>query len=118
MLGRGQKPTLRDFLLMHSQIRSHLCGDEEIFDPCEQLEHLTRWEKITFASWSADSNVDPGLNLYILLHFLSAVNGNSYYFHYVNNGSPDGTNMFGHIIGTSGLSEGSHQTFYRVFAFR
>lgn len=104
MFGRGLKPILRDFLLMHSQIRSQLCSDDEIFDPCEQLEHLTSWEKITCFSWSADSKVDRGLNLYILLHILSAVNGNSYYYHYVNNGNPDGTNMFGHIIGTSGFS--------------
>ncbi|CAF2196460.1 unnamed protein product [Rotaria magnacalcarata] len=58
-------------------------------------------------SWSTDSNVDRGLNLYILLHYLSAINNNSCYYHYVNNGNPDGTNMFGHIIGTSGSGKSS-----------
>ena len=102
MLSRPQKPTLRDFLLMHSQTRSHLCADEEIFDPCKQLPQLTSFEKSTLMSWSTDSNVDRGLNLYILIHFLSAINNNSYYYHYVNNGNSDGTNLFGHIIRTSG----------------
>ncbi|CAF1616072.1 unnamed protein product [Rotaria magnacalcarata] len=41
-------------------------------------------------------NVDKGLNLFILLHYLSSINNNSYYYHYVNNGNPDDTNMFGH----------------------
>ncbi|CAF3334323.1 unnamed protein product [Rotaria sp. Silwood2] len=102
MLSRPQKPTLRDFLLMHSQTRNHLCTDEEIFDPSKQLPQLTSFEKSTLMSWSTDSNVDRGLNLYILIHFLSGINNNSYYYHYVNNGNSDGTNLFGHIIGTSG----------------
>jgi hypothetical protein len=102
MLSRPQKPTPRDFLLMHAQTRAHLCTEQEIFDPCEQLYELTSFEKTTLLSWYADSNVDKGLNLYILLHYLSAINNNSCYYHYVNNGNPDGTNMFGHIIGTSG----------------
>ena len=102
MLSRPQKPTLRDFLLMHAQTRTNFGTDKEIFDPCEQLSQLTPFEKATLLSWSIDSNVDRGLNLYILLHYLSAINNNSSYYHYVNNGDPDGTNMFGHIIGTSG----------------
>ena len=102
MLSRAQKPALRDFLLMHAQTRSHSCADHQVFDPCEQLTQLTSFEKATLTSWSIDSNIDRGLNLYILLHYLSAINNNSYYYHYVNNGSPDGTNMFGHVIGTSG----------------
>ncbi|CAF3915827.1 unnamed protein product [Rotaria sp. Silwood1] len=101
---RSQKPTLRDFLLKHAQTRRCLCSDKEIFDPCEQLLQLTSFEEATLLSWSRDSNVDRGLNLFILLHFLSAVNNNSYYYHYINNGNPDGTNMFGHIVGTSGES--------------
>lgn len=76
--------------------------DSEVFDPCEKLLDLSSLERATLVSWSADSKVDKGLNLYILLHGLSAMNSNSFYYHYVNNGSPDGTNMFGHIIGTSG----------------
>lgn len=87
---------------MHAQTRSRLCSDLEIFDPCEQLPEMTPFEKSTLISWSLDSKVDRGLNLYILLHFLSAINKDSYYYHYVNNGNPDGTNLFGHIIGTSG----------------
>lgn len=103
MSSRSQKPALRDFLLMHGQTRTRLCTDEEIFDPCTRLSELTPFEKATLTSWSVDSNVDSGLNLYISLHYLSSINKNSYYYHYVNNGNPDGTNMFGHIIGTSGL---------------
>jgi hypothetical protein len=102
MLSRIQKPTSRDFLLMHAQTRTRLCSDQEIFDPCEKLSQLTSFEKATLMSWSTDSNVDKGLNAYILLHYLSSINNNSYYYHYVNNGNSDGTNMFGHIIGTSG----------------
>ncbi len=102
MLSRLQKPSLRDFMLMQGQTRSRLCVDTAIFDPCDKLTELTSFEKATLLSWSYDSNVDKGLNLYILLHCLSAINSNSYYYHYVNNGSPDGTNMFGHVIGTSG----------------
>lgn len=102
MSARAQKATVRDFLQMHSQIRTHLCMESEIFDPCKRLSRLTSFEKATFSAWSLDSNVDRGLNLYILLHYLSAINHNSYYYHHVNNGNPDGTNMFGHIIGTSG----------------
>ncbi|UJR18400.1 hypothetical protein I4U23_005304 [Adineta vaga] len=102
MLSRLQKPSLRDFMLMQGQTRSRLCLDGAIFDPCDKLTELSSFEKATLSSWSSDSNVDKGLNLYILLHFLSAVNSNSYYYHYVNNGSSDGTNMFGHVIGTSG----------------
>jgi hypothetical protein len=113
MLSRPQKPALRDFLLMHGQIRTHLCTDQEIFDPCEQLSQLTSFEKTTLMSWSTDSTVDRGLNLYILLHYLSAINNNSSYYHYVNNGNPDGTNMFGHIIGTSG-----YFTLYYVIVFK
>ena len=103
MLPRPQKPSLRDFMLMHARTRAHLCSDDEIFDPCVELKYLTSFEKATLTSWAADSNVDKGLNMYILLHCLSSINDNSYYYHYVNNGNPDGTNMFGHIIGTSGL---------------
>jgi hypothetical protein len=113
MLSRPQKPALRDFLLMHGQIRTHLCTDQEIFDPCEQLSQLTSFEKTTLMSWSTDSTVDRGLNLYILLHYLSAINNNSSYYHYVNNGNPDGTNMFGHIIRTSG-----YFTLYYVIVFK
>ncbi len=101
-MSRSQKPTLRDFLLLHSQTRATLCSDNEIFDPCESFAYLTSFEKATIMSWSSDFNTDKGLNLYTLLHCLSAINNNSYYFHYVNNGSSDTTNMFGHIIGTSG----------------
>lgn len=101
---RHQKPTLRDFLLVQAETRSRLCRDDQIFDPCKELTDLTEFERATLRTWSSDSNVDKGLNLYILLHFLSSTNDNSYYYHYVNNGSPDGTNMFGHIIGTSGYS--------------
>lgn len=103
MSPRPQKPSLREFMLMHAQTRARLCSDEEVFDPCLHLSQLTSLEKATLTSWSVDSNVDKGLNLYILLHFLSSINYNSYYYHYVNNGNPDGTNLFGHIIGTSGL---------------
>jgi hypothetical protein len=46
MLSRPQKPALRDFLLMHGQIRTHLCTDQEIFDPCEQLSQLTSFERL------------------------------------------------------------------------
>jgi hypothetical protein len=102
MLSRLQKPTLRDFLLMQAQTRTRLCMHDQIFDPCEKLVQLTSFEKATLKSWSSDSSVDKGVNLYILLHYLSAINNNSYYYHYVNNGNSDGTNMFGHIIGTSG----------------
>jgi len=102
MIPRPQKPGLRDFLLMQAQTRTQLCMASEVFDPCEKLPQLTSFEKATLMSWSSDTNVDKGLNLYILLHFLSAINSNSYYYHYVNNGNPDGTNMFGHVIGTSG----------------
>jgi hypothetical protein len=104
MFPRLQKPTLRDFLLMQSRTRTQLCMDSGIFDPCEKLLQLTSFEKATLMSWSWDTNADKGLNLYILLHFLSSINNNSYYYHYVNNGNPDGTNMFGHVIGTSGNS--------------
>ncbi|CAF3737244.1 unnamed protein product [Rotaria socialis] len=110
MLSRPQKPMLRDFMLMHAQTRAYLCSDEEIFDPCTKLIYLTSFEKATLTSWSLDSNVDKGLNLYILVHFLSSINDNSYYYHYVNNGNPDGTNMFGHIIGTSGSGKSSALT--------
>ncbi|UJR18796.1 hypothetical protein I4U23_005702 [Adineta vaga] len=110
MLSRLQKPSLRDFMLMQGQTRSRLCLDTAIFDPCDKLTELTSFEKATLMSWSSDSNVDKGLNLYILLHFLSAINSNSYYYHYVNNGSPDGTNMFGHVIGTSGSGKSSALT--------
>lgn len=102
MLPRLQKPTLRDFLLTHAQTRTRLCMDHEIFDPLDKLQQLSSFEKATLMSWSIDSSVDRGLNLYIVLHILSAINNSSYYYHYVNNGNPDGTNMFGHIIGTSG----------------
>lgn len=102
MLSRPKKPVSRDFLLMQARTRAQLCMDKEVFDPCEKLLELTSFEKGTLMTWSSDSSVDRGLNLYILLHYLSATNSNSYYYHYVNNGSPDGTNMFGHIIGTSG----------------
>jgi hypothetical protein len=104
MAARSHKPTLRDFYLLHSETRAHLCTDKELFDPCESLVNLTPLEIATLSSWSADSNVDKGLNLYILLHCLSSINNNSYYYHYVNNGNSDGTNMFGHVIGTSGNS--------------
>ncbi len=99
---RSQKPSLRDFYQLQAQNRNQLCMDEEIFDPCEKLTQFTSFEKATLNSWSSDSNVDRGLNLYILVHFLSSINGNSYYYHYINNGNSDGTNLFGHIIGTSG----------------
>ncbi|CAF1406314.1 unnamed protein product [Rotaria sordida] len=112
MLSRPQKPTLRDFLLIHAQTRSHLCMAQEVFDPCEQLSQLTSFEESTLMSWSIDSNVDRGLNLYILLHYLSAINDNSCYYHYVNNGNPDGTNMFGHVIGTSGSGKSSALTLH------
>ncbi len=102
MLSRFQKPTLRAFLMMQAQTRADLCLDDEMFDPCENLSQLTSFEKATLISWSSDSSVDKGVNLYILLHYLSAINNNSYYYHYVNNGNSDGTNMFGHVIGTSG----------------
>ncbi|CAF2059110.1 unnamed protein product [Rotaria magnacalcarata] len=91
MSSRAQKPTLRDFLLVHAQTRTRLCKDSERFDPCDQLAQLTSFEKATLMSWSTDSNVDRGLNLYILLHYLSAINNNFCYYHYVNNGNPDGT---------------------------
>lgn len=103
MSSRPQKPALRDFLIMHSDTRKVLCSREGVFDPCTKLLSLTSFEKATLTSWCLDSNIDKGVNLYILLHFLSSINKNSYYFHYVNNGSSDGTNMFGHIIGTSGM---------------
>ena len=103
-MSRTQKPSLRDFSLLHSNIRSWLCSENQSFDPCDQLSYLSSLETSTLNAWAADSKVDKGLNLYILLHILSAVNGNSVYYHYVNNGNPDGTNMFGHIIGTSGDS--------------
>jgi len=114
MLSRLQKPSLRDFMLVQGQTRSRLCLDSAIFDPCDKLTELTSFEKATILSWSSDSNVDKGLNLYILLHFLSAVNSNSYYYHYVNNGSPDGTNMFGHVIGTSGNVKKDYISFFGV----
>ncbi|CAM4840767.1 unnamed protein product [Rotaria magnacalcarata] len=97
------KPALREFLLMHAQIRNRLCSDNEIFDPCLKLSYLTSLEKATLILCSSDINVDKGLNLFILLHYLSSINNNSYYYHYVNNGNPDDTNMFGHVIGISGL---------------
>ncbi|CAF1387240.1 unnamed protein product, partial [Adineta steineri] len=89
---------------------TRLCNHNEIFDPCEKLLKLTPFEKATLMSWLSDTNVDKGLNLYILLHYLSAINSNSYYYHYVNNGNSDGTNMFGHIIGTSGSGKSSALT--------
>ncbi|CAF2156356.1 unnamed protein product [Rotaria magnacalcarata] len=88
---------------MHAQIRNRLCSDNEIFDPCLKLSYLTSLEKATLILCSSDINVDKGLNLFILLHYLSSINNNSYYYHYVNNGNPDDTNMFGHVIGISGL---------------
>ena len=90
--------TLRDFLLLHAQARSRLCMDQEFFDPCEQLSQLTSFEKITLMSWSINLNVDRDLNLYMLLHYLPAVNNNSFYYHYGNKGNSDGINMFGHVI--------------------
>ncbi|CAF1191219.1 unnamed protein product [Rotaria magnacalcarata] len=102
MSSRSQKSSLRDFMLMHAHTRAYLRSDDAIFDPCNKLIYFTSFEKATLTSWSADSNVDKGLKLYILLHCLSSINDNSYYYHYVNNGNPDGTNMFGHITGTSG----------------
>ena len=58
MLPRPQKPSLRDFRLMHARTRAHLCSDDEIFDPCVELKYLTWFEKATLTSWAADSNVD------------------------------------------------------------
>jgi hypothetical protein len=98
MLSRLQKPTSRDFLLVQAQTRTRLCMDDDVFDPCEKLPQLTSFEKVTLLFWFSDSSVDRGLNLYILLHYLSAINKDSY----VNNGNSNGTNMFRHIIGTSG----------------
>ena len=103
MFSRSQKPLLLDFMLTHSETRAALCSDGETFHPCSEFKYLTSFEKATLNSWAADSNVDKDLNLYVLLPFLSAVNDNSYYYHYVKNGSSDGTNMFGHIIGISDL---------------
>ncbi|UJR34580.1 hypothetical protein I4U23_027356 [Adineta vaga] len=110
MLSRLQKPSLRDFMMMQGQTRTRLCVNSAIFDPCEKLTELTPFEKASLMSWYSDTTVDKGLNLYILLHYLSAVNNNSYYYHYVNNGNPDGTNMFGHVIGTSGSGKSSALT--------
>ena len=115
MSGRPHKPTLRDFYLLHGETRAHLCTDSELFDPCESLVELNPFEAATFNCWSADSNVDRGLNLYILLHGLSSINNNSFYYHYVNNGNADGTNMFGHVIGTSGNSYGSYHCLCRTY---
>jgi hypothetical protein len=103
MLSHSLKLTSRDFLLMYTETRTQLCTEQGIFDPCEQLLYSTSFEKTTLVSWSIDSSVDRGLNFYSLLHYLSGIiNSNSYYYHYVNNGNADRTNMFGHIIGTSG----------------
>ncbi|CAF3891862.1 unnamed protein product [Rotaria magnacalcarata] len=68
MSSRPQKSSLRDFMLVHAHTRAYLCSDDEIFDLYNKLIYLTSFEKATLTSWSADCNVDKGLNLYLQHH--------------------------------------------------